>query len=85
MLVNNLKKPSNLSGDTQPRFDVALNDDQFLYLVKFKLHRPDTKELFKDSPTNSEGSIVKIRQKNSKSPERSEMLNSLPAGVRSIF
>ena len=61
-----------------------MNDDQFLYLVKFKLHIPDTKELFKESPTNSEGSLVKIR-KESKSPERAEMLKSLPAGVRSIF
>ena len=49
MLVNKLLKPAKPSDDVHPKFDVALNDDQFLYLVKFKLHRPETKELFKET------------------------------------
>ena len=36
MLVNNLF--INLSDDGSTRFDVTMNDDQFLYLVKFREH-----------------------------------------------
>ena len=47
MLVNKLWKSSKPTEEA--KFDVALNDDQFLYLVKFKLHIPDTKELFNET------------------------------------
>ena len=40
-----------LSSEGPGRFDVALNDDQFLYMVKFQIHEPKNRIVFKDAMT----------------------------------